>query len=50
MSPRRWFIVVLAGSIFASMGAQYRTQNFEVHAPSQEVAQQVGQWAEYYRD
>jgi hypothetical protein len=49
MSPRRWLIVVLAGSIFASMGAQYRTANFEVHAPSQEVAQQVGQWAEYYR-
>ncbi|HYV37169.1 MAG TPA: hypothetical protein VE988_15795 [Gemmataceae bacterium] len=49
MSPRRWLIVVLAGSIFASMGAQYRTQNFEVHAQNQEVAQQVGQWAEYYR-
>jgi hypothetical protein len=49
MAPRRWSIVVLAVSIFASMGAQYRTQNFVVNAPSNEIAQQVGQLAEQYR-
>src|SRR5262245_9198207 len=50
MALRRLSIVLLVASIFASMGAgQYRTQNFVIHAPSQEVAQQVGQWAEYYR-
>jgi hypothetical protein len=49
MALRRWSVVVLAASIFASMGAQYRTQNFVVTAPNAEIAQQVGQWAEYYR-
>ncbi len=49
MAPRRLLIVVLAASIFASMGAEFRTQNFVVKAPNSEIAQQVGQWAEYYR-
>jgi len=49
MALRRWSIVVLAVSIFASMGAQYRTQNFIVNAPNNEIAQQVGQLAEHYR-
>src|SRR5207248_250559 len=31
------------------MGATTRTQNFEVHAPTPEIAQQAAQWAEYYR-
>ena len=49
MALRRWSIVVLAVSIFASLGAEQRTQNFVVRAPNNEIAQQVGQWAEYYR-
>jgi hypothetical protein len=31
------------------MGASYRTTNFVVHAPTPEIAQQFGQWAEHYR-
>src|SRR5437868_702743 len=31
------------------MGASYRTTNFVVEAQSSQVAEQVGQWAEYYR-
>jgi hypothetical protein len=49
MALRRWLMVVVLASVLASMGADYRTQNFVVHAPSNEIAQQVGQWAEYYR-
>jgi hypothetical protein len=50
MVLRRCLLAVVLFSVFASMGnAQYRTQNFDVHAPTKEIAQQVGQWAEYYR-
>jgi hypothetical protein len=50
MTPRRFLLVVVLASVFTSMGAaQYRTPNFDVHAPTKEIAQQVGQWAEYYR-
>src|SRR5262245_13338265 len=49
MAMRRWLAVVVVASVFVSMGADYRTTNFVVKAPNQEVAQQVGQWAEYYR-
>jgi hypothetical protein len=49
MALRRWSVIVLAATVFASMGAQYRTQNFIVNAPNNEIAQQVGQWAEHYR-
>ena len=31
------------------MGAQHRTTNFVVVAPNDQIAQQVGQWAEHYR-
>jgi hypothetical protein len=49
MALRRWSVVLLAASVLTSMGAQYRTQNFDVQAPTKEVAKQVGDWAEYYR-
>jgi hypothetical protein len=49
MALRRLLGVALLAAVFASMGAQYRTTNFVVNAPNQEIAQQVGQWAEYYR-
>jgi hypothetical protein len=48
MATRRLSLFVFAG-IFASMGASYRTQNFIVDAPTPEIAQSMGQWAEYYR-
>src|ERR1035438_714265 len=40
-----WLALVAIGS----MGAEFRTQNFVVTAADQQVAQQVGQWAEHYR-
>ena len=34
---------------FFSLGATYQTQNFVVQAPTEQIAQQVGQYAEFYR-
>jgi hypothetical protein len=48
MVARLWVVVVLLGSL-ASMGAQHRTRNFVVEAPTPQLAERVGQWAEYYR-
>ncbi len=48
MATRRSLGFVLIG-IFASLGAQFPTANFVVEAPTVEIAQRVGQWAEYYR-
>ncbi|HVS40278.1 MAG TPA: hypothetical protein VMS17_32270 [Gemmataceae bacterium] len=48
MAARSWIVVVLAGAV-ASLGASYRTQNFVVDAPTPEMAQQIGQYAEAYR-
>jgi hypothetical protein len=50
MAKRQRLVLVLAG-VFSSLGAAYRTPagNFVVEAPTAEIAQQVGQWAEYYR-
>jgi hypothetical protein len=45
---RRHLPLVLVG-VFASFGAGFRTTNFVVHAPTSEIAQQVGQYAEHYR-
>ena len=39
----------LALAAVCSMGAEFRTANFIVTAANPQVAQQVGQWAEYYR-
>jgi hypothetical protein len=44
--PSITFLLVAA---LASMGAGWRTQNFVIEAPTQEIAQNAGQWAEYYR-
>jgi hypothetical protein len=46
---KRHSVILLAASILASMGASYRTPNFLVEAPTPQIAEQVGQWAEYYR-
>jgi hypothetical protein len=48
MAARRHLVFVLTG-VVASMGAQYPTPNFLVEAPTLQLAQQVGQAAEYYR-
>jgi len=48
MTSRRTLVLALAAA-FASMGASYRTQNFMVQAPTPQIAEQVGQWAEHYR-
>jgi hypothetical protein len=47
MTLRRALALFIA--VFASMGASYRTQNFAVQAPTPELAERFGQWAEYYR-
>ncbi len=48
MARRRHFLVVVL-SVMASTGAAYPTQNFLVEAPTPQIAQQIGQAAEYYR-
>jgi hypothetical protein len=47
MAARLW-VFVLVGAL-ASMGAQFRTKNFTVEAATPQLAQRVGEWAEYYR-
>src|SRR5262249_38272150 len=49
MSSRRRLAAVVLVALFASMGASHRTTNFLVHAPTPQIAQQVGQYAEHYR-
>jgi hypothetical protein len=48
MATRRVLAFVLVG-ISASMGAQFRTPNFTVDAPTAEIAKKIGQYAEHYR-
>ena len=48
MALRRYLAFVVV-SAFASTGANYRTANFIVTAPTQQIAESVGQWAEHYR-
>jgi hypothetical protein len=48
MPTRRQLALVLV-AIVASMGASKRTPNFIVEAPTPPIAEQVGQWAEYWR-
>ena len=43
----RILVVILAA--LSSLGASHRTKNFIVEAPSQPIAERIGQWAEYYR-
>jgi hypothetical protein len=48
MALRRYLAFVVV-SAFASMGANYRTANFIVTAPTPQIAESVGLWAEHYR-
>lgn len=48
MALRRHLFIVLV-AVFGSTGASYRTTNFLVEAPTPQIAEQVGKWAEYYR-
>jgi hypothetical protein len=43
------YVLLTLVSVWASMGAQHRTTNFIVSAPTPQAAQLVGQWAEHYR-
>lgn len=46
---RRILLVVVTGAFLSLGAASYQTPNFVVHAPTPQIAQQVGQWAEHYR-
>jgi hypothetical protein len=48
MATRRSLPFFLAAAL-TSLGAAYPTQNFLVEAPTPQIAQQIGQAAEYYR-
>jgi hypothetical protein len=48
MAARRSLVLILA-TVFASMGASYRTTNFVVEAATPEIARRVGDYAEFYR-
>ena len=48
MAARKLWVAVVVAAL-ASLGAEYRTPNFAVSAPTPEIAQQIGQYAEYYR-
>jgi hypothetical protein len=48
MAARPSIALLLMGAI-TSMGAAWRTQNFVVEAPTPAIAQQAGEYAEYYR-
>jgi hypothetical protein len=48
MAARPSVVVVLLAAV-SSLGASSRTQNFIVDAPTAAIAEQVGQYAEYYR-
>src|SRR5690349_4373353 len=46
---KRRSLALIVATVFFSMGAAFRTPNFVVHAPTPQIAEQVGQWAEHYR-
>ena len=46
---RRFLALAVVLTVFTSMGAQFRTTNFNVQAADPQVAQLIGQWAEHYR-
>src|SRR6516164_3918672 len=46
---RRLLTLAVVLTAFISMGADFRTTNFHVHAADPQVAQLIGQWAEHYR-
>jgi hypothetical protein len=48
MAARPHILLVLLAAL-SSLGATYRTQNFVIEAPTPAIAEQVGQYAEYYR-
>jgi hypothetical protein len=48
MSARRQLVFIWLG-ILSSLGASYRTANFQVDAPTPQIAQQIGMYAEKYR-
>lgn len=49
MEARFWRALAACALVLVSLGASYRTPNFVVTAPTQQIAEQVGQQAEKYR-
>ncbi len=49
MEARFWRGLAACALVLVSLGASYRTPNFVVTAPTQQIAEQVGQQAEKYR-
>lgn len=49
MVARSWVAVVILAGALGSLGAQHRTKNFVVEAPTPQLAERFGQWAEHYR-
>jgi hypothetical protein len=49
VGSRRFALGLIVTLAIASMGAQYQTANFLVHAQDAQVAKQVGDYAEVYR-
>jgi hypothetical protein len=49
MDLRQQVALLIALCSLSSIGATHRTQNFVVHAASDQIAQQVGQYAEKFR-
>src|SRR5688572_11551401 len=46
---QRSIILVMLGALASLGAAQQRTQNFLVHAPTPQIAQQIAHHAEHYR-
>jgi hypothetical protein len=49
MDARTLRLALLSVVLLSSLGASYRTQNFIVQAPTQDLAEQIGKAAEKYR-
>lgn len=49
MLPRSVAALFSLVAVFLCTGAKWNTRNFTVEAPSEQLAERMGQWAEYYR-
>lgn len=49
MARRQFFVPFLLGAVLSLGASSYQTPNFTVTAPTAQIAQQVGQYAEHYR-
>jgi hypothetical protein len=49
LAKRRFAKLCIVLAAFTSLAAQHRTTNFVIIAPTPQIAQQIGQYAEHYR-